>query len=248
MELVIRGLSKTYPNGVQALSDVSLTIPTGMFGLLGPNGAGKSTLMRTIATLQQPDAGEVRLGDLDVLAQPAEVRKLLGYLPQEFGLYPNMSARDDCSTTSRPSRASPRAASGATWSRRCCVRPICGTCARRPSAGSPAACGSGSASRSRCSGVPGSSSWTSRPRGSIPTERRRFLNLLGEIGARRDRDPLHPHRGGRERAVQPHGDHRPGPGRAHRRPGPGHRGAARPGLAQRRRPRRAGGRPSGCTT
>ena len=92
MELVIRGLSKTYPNGVQALSDVSLTVPTGMFGLLGPNGAGKSTLMRTIATLQQPDVGEVRLGDLDVLAQPAEVRKLLGYLPQEFGLYPNMSA------------------------------------------------------------------------------------------------------------------------------------------------------------
>ena len=86
MELVIRGLSKTYPNGVQALSDVSLTVPTGMFGLLGPNGAGKSTLMRTIATLQQPDTGEIRLGDLDVLRQPAEVRKLLGYLPQEFGL------------------------------------------------------------------------------------------------------------------------------------------------------------------
>jgi ABC-2 type transport system ATP-binding protein len=92
VELVIRNLSKTYPNGVRALADVSLTIPNGMFGLLGPNGAGKSTLMRTIATLQRPDAGTIRLGDLDVLAQPDEVRTQLGYLPQEFGLYPNLSA------------------------------------------------------------------------------------------------------------------------------------------------------------
>ena len=92
MELVIRNLSKTYPNGVRALADVSLTIPNGMFGLLGPNGAGKSTLMRTIATLQQPDAGTIHLDTLDVLAQPDEVRKQLGYLPQEFGLYPNLSA------------------------------------------------------------------------------------------------------------------------------------------------------------
>jgi ABC-2 type transport system ATP-binding protein len=92
VELVIRNLSKTYPNGVHALADVSLTIPNGMFGLLGPNGAGKSTLMRTIATLQQPDAGTIHLDTLDVLAQPDEVRKQLGYLPQEFGLYPNLSA------------------------------------------------------------------------------------------------------------------------------------------------------------
>ncbi len=92
MELVIQNLSKTYANGVHALVGLSLTIPNGMFGLLGPNGAGKSTLMRTIATLQRPDAGTIRLGTLDVLAQPDEVRKLLGYLPQEFGLYPNMSA------------------------------------------------------------------------------------------------------------------------------------------------------------
>ena len=92
MELVIRHLSKTYPNGVRALADVSLTIPNGMFGLLGPNGAGKSTLMRTIATLQRPDAGTIQLGDLDVLARPDELRQRLGYLPQEFGLYPNLSA------------------------------------------------------------------------------------------------------------------------------------------------------------
>lgn len=93
MQLVIERLSKTYPGGVRALDDVSLTIDPGMFGLLGPNGAGKSTLMRTIATLQRPDTGSIRLGDLDVLRQPDEVRKILGYLPQEFGLYPNLSAR-----------------------------------------------------------------------------------------------------------------------------------------------------------
>jgi ABC-2 type transport system ATP-binding protein len=92
MELVVQQLSKTYPNGVRALNNVSLTIGTGMFGLLGPNGAGKSTLMRTIATLQLPDTGSIRFGDLDVLAQPGDLRKVLGYLPQEFGLYPSLSA------------------------------------------------------------------------------------------------------------------------------------------------------------
>jgi ABC-type multidrug transport system ATPase subunit len=92
MRLEIEHLSKTYPGGVRALDDVSLTIEPGMFGLLGPNGAGKSTLMRTIATLQRPDAGAIHLGELDVLGQPDEVRKILGYLPQEFGLYPNLSA------------------------------------------------------------------------------------------------------------------------------------------------------------
>ena len=94
MELIIRNLSKTYSNGVKALDDVSLTIPRGMFGLLGPNGAGKSTLMRSIATLQEADSGRIELGDLDVLQNPMEVRKQLGYLPQEFGVYPKISAYD----------------------------------------------------------------------------------------------------------------------------------------------------------
>lgn len=94
MALTISGLSKTYPNGVQALRDVSLTIGNNMFGLLGPNGAGKSTLMRTIATLQDPDAGSVNLDGLDVLAKKTEVRRILGYLPQEFGVYPKVSALD----------------------------------------------------------------------------------------------------------------------------------------------------------
>ena len=91
MELSIQDLTKTYPNGVRALRGISLTIPVGMFGLLGPNGAGKSTLMRTIATLQAPDTGSIRFGELDVLTQKAQLREVLGYLPQEFGLYPNLS-------------------------------------------------------------------------------------------------------------------------------------------------------------
>jgi len=94
MELKIDGLSKTYANGVKALNQVSLTIPHGMYGLLGPNGAGKSTLMRTIATLQEADSGSMRLGEIDVLKEKDEVRKRLGYLPQEFGVYPRISAQD----------------------------------------------------------------------------------------------------------------------------------------------------------
>jgi ABC-2 type transport system ATP-binding protein len=92
MELVINGLSKTYANGVKALDNVSLTIPTGMFGLLRTNGAGKSSLMRILATLQEADAGTVMLGNIDVLKSKDEVRKVLGYLPQEFGVYPRVSA------------------------------------------------------------------------------------------------------------------------------------------------------------
>jgi ABC-2 type transport system ATP-binding protein len=94
MQLEIQNLSKTYKNGVKALDNVSLTIPCGMYGLLGPNGAGKSTLMRTLATLQEPDSGSARMGDIDMLKQKDEVRKRLGYLPQEFGVYPRTSAQD----------------------------------------------------------------------------------------------------------------------------------------------------------
>lgn len=92
MELTIDNLSKTYSNGVKALQNISLEIPKGMFGLLGPNGAGKSTLMRTLATLQEADKGAVYLGDIDVLKQKNELRQVLGYLPQQFGLYPNITA------------------------------------------------------------------------------------------------------------------------------------------------------------
>jgi ABC-2 type transport system ATP-binding protein len=94
MQLKIENLTKTYPNGKKALSNVNLEIPNGIFGLLGPNGAGKSSLMRTIAALQESDTGSIFLDDLDVLNQKDEVRKILGYLPQDFGFYPKVSAED----------------------------------------------------------------------------------------------------------------------------------------------------------
>src|SRR5688500_19877280 len=92
-QLSILGLSKTYPNGTRVLKGISLDVPPGMFGLLGRNGAGKSTLMRILATLQEPDEGSVRLGELDVLRQKGEVRKTLGYLPQSFGFHPKAKAQ-----------------------------------------------------------------------------------------------------------------------------------------------------------
>jgi ABC-type multidrug transport system ATPase subunit len=92
MQLTVRALTKTYPNGVKALGGIDLAIGKGLFGLLGPNGAGKSSLMRTLATLQRPDSGTITFGDIDVLDSPDPLRRVLGYLPQEFGLYPNLSA------------------------------------------------------------------------------------------------------------------------------------------------------------
>lgn len=94
MALTITGLSKTYPNGVRAINNLSLSIGNNMFGLVGPNGAGKSSLMRTVATLQEPDSGSIDLDGIDVLRQKDQVRRILGYLPQEFGVYPKISAQD----------------------------------------------------------------------------------------------------------------------------------------------------------
>jgi ABC-type multidrug transport system ATPase subunit len=92
--LEIQNLTHVYANGVRALDGVSLSIPTGMYGLLGPNGAGKSTLMRSVATLQTPSSGSIRFGDLDVIREPETLRRTLGYLPQDFGVYPRVSAYD----------------------------------------------------------------------------------------------------------------------------------------------------------
>src|SRR5678810_437729 len=92
--IAIAGLSHSYDNRTRALDEVTLDVPRGMFGLLGPNGAGKSTLMRCVATLQVPTSGSIRFGDLDVLAQPESLRRTLGYLPQDFGVYPRVSAYD----------------------------------------------------------------------------------------------------------------------------------------------------------
>jgi ABC-type multidrug transport system ATPase subunit len=94
MKLVINNLTKTYKNGVKAIDNLSIEIGTGMFGLLGPNGAGKSSLMRTISTLQSPDSGSIMFGDINVLEDNLSLRKVLGYLPQSFGVYPKMSAED----------------------------------------------------------------------------------------------------------------------------------------------------------
>jgi ABC-2 type transport system ATP-binding protein len=94
MQLQIQNLNKVYPNGVKALNNINLTLGKGMFGLLGPNGAGKSTLMRTIAALQDPDSGSIQLGDIDIINQKNELRKVLGYLPQDFGFYPKVSGID----------------------------------------------------------------------------------------------------------------------------------------------------------
>lgn len=94
MQLTISNVSKTYSNGLKALNDINLTIAPGMFGLLGPNGAGKSTLMRTIATLQDPDTGTITLGEINIVKQKEELRKMLGYLPQDFGFYPKVNAED----------------------------------------------------------------------------------------------------------------------------------------------------------
>ena len=94
MKLIIENISKTYPNGVEALKNVSLEINNGMFGLLGPNGAGKSTLMRTISSLQDADSGSIRIGDIDIFKNKQSLRKILGYLPQEFGVYPKVTAID----------------------------------------------------------------------------------------------------------------------------------------------------------
>ena len=92
--LIIKGLTKTYANGIRAMQDISLDVDRGIFGLLGPNGAGKSTLMRTLATLQEPDAGSVKLDGVNLLQEPQTARRMLGYLPQDFGVYPQVSAQE----------------------------------------------------------------------------------------------------------------------------------------------------------
>ena len=153
MHLVIRNLSKTYPNGTQALKDVSLDVPTGMFGLLGRNGAGKSTLMRIIATLQEPDEGTITLGELDVLRQKSEVRKTLGYLPQSFGFHPKAKAErllEHFAVLKGIEEPGVRR----DVVERSSGKRTCGTCGPRSWERSPAACGSASAWRWRSWGTP----------------------------------------------------------------------------------------------
>lgn len=181
MELVIEHLSKTYPGGVRALRDVSLTVPPGMFGLLGPNGAGKSTLMRTIATLQQPDSGSIRLGALNVLTQPDAVRQVLGYLPQEFGLYPNLSAEivlDHFAELKGVTAKGERKALVAALLQQTNLYDVRSKKVGGFSGGMKQRLGIAIA----LAGQPKLLIVDEPTAGLDPTERRRFLNLLGEIG------------------------------------------------------------------
>jgi ABC-2 type transport system ATP-binding protein len=204
--LTIRDLTKTYPNGVRALQGINLTIPAGMFGLLGPNGAGKSTLMRTIATLQEPDTGTIQFGDIDVLKQKAALREVLGYLPQEFGLYPNLAAEHILDHFAVLKGLTTRASAGPR-SRRCSSRPT----SRRPQEGRRRVLGRHEAApRHR-----------HRPARQAAAHHRRRADrrprpdrapalpqpARGDQPGRR-RHPQHAHRRGRRRAVPQLRDHR----------------------------------------
>ena len=181
MQLVIDRLSKTYPNGVRALSDVSLTIGTGMFGLLGPNGAGKSTLMRTIATLQPPDSGSIRFGAIDVLQSPDDIRKILGYLPQEFGLYPTQTAEatlDHFATLKGATNPTERRALVASLLQQTNLYEVRKKNVGTFSGGMKQRLGIAIA----LAGSPELLIVDEPTAGLDPTERHRFLNLLAEIG------------------------------------------------------------------
>ncbi len=214
LSLSISGLSKTYPNGVRALDKVSLDIGTGMFGLLGPNGAGKSTLMRTIATLQEADEGTIQFGDLDVLKEKDRVREILGYLPQEFGLYPRLTAlemldhlavmKGIAARGERRDLVDAMLRQTNLWDVR---KQRLGTF----SGGMKQRFGIAQA----LLGDPKLLIVDEPTAGLDPTERNRFLNLLGSIGQESRRHSLDAHRRGRSRALHEDGDHRPraGPGR-----------------------------------
>jgi len=181
--LVVENLSKTYPNGVRALDGVDLAVGAGMFGLLGPNGAGKSTLMRTLATLQLPDGGSIRFGDLDVLAEPDALRRVLGYLPQEFGFYPSLSAEHTLDHFA--------AMKGVTdpGQRRTLVADLLEQTNLHPARKKAVGSFSGGMKQRlgiavALAGSPELLIVDEPTAGLDPTERHRFLNLLAEIGQR----------------------------------------------------------------
>ena len=181
MDLVIHRVSKRYPNGVQALDDVSLTIPVGMYGLLGPNGAGKSTLMRTLATLQEPDAGTITLGAIDAVRQADALRQTLGYLPQEFGVHPKATAEELLTHFAVLKGIAPRAARRDTVER--LLRQVNLWDVRRQKLGSYSG---GMRQRFGVAvallGDPTLLIVDEPTAGLDPAERVRFLNLLSELG------------------------------------------------------------------
>jgi ABC-2 type transport system ATP-binding protein len=183
VQLKIENLSKTYKNGVKALDDVSLTIPGGMYGLLGPNGAGKSTLIRTLATLQDPDCGSIALGEIDLLRQKAQVRNLLGYLPQEFGVYPRVSALEMLShiaTLKGITRSKDRKELVGAMLQRCNLYDV----RKKPLASFSGGMGQRFGIAQALIGAPKLLIVDEPTAGLDPEERNRFYNLLAEVGER----------------------------------------------------------------
>ena len=179
--LELNGVSHVYANGTRALDDVTLSIPRGMYGLLGPNGAGKSTLMRTVATLQTPTAGSIRFGDLDVIAQPERLRRTLGYLPQDFGVYPRVSAYDmldHMAVLKGVSSAADRKVTVETLLEQVNLWPVRKKALAGFSGGMRQRFGIAQA----LIGNPGLVIVDEPTAGLDPEERNRFLNLLAEIG------------------------------------------------------------------
>ena len=233
--LKIDSLSKTYANGVHALNNVNLDIPRGMFGLLGPNGAGKSSLMRTLSTLQEADSGTATLSipceaPIDVLRDKDAVRRRLGYLPQDFGVYPKVSALDLLEHFAVLKGLTQRA------QRREVVDGLLQQVnlwdARKRKLGTYSG---GMRQRFGIArallGDPRLVIVDEPTAGLDPEERNRFLNLLAAIGEN-VAVILHPHRRGRDRSVPDDGDHEQRPGAADRAPGRCHRRPAAAGLAQ----------------
>ena len=230
MELVVRNLSKTYPNGVRALDGIALTVGAGMFGLLGPNGAGKSSLMRTIATLQHPDRGSITFGDLDVLAEPDGLRRMLGYLPQEFGFYPSLSAEhtlDHFAMMKGVIDRTDRRALVADLLRQTNLYAV-----RKKAVGSFS--GGMKQRLGIAMALAGSTEAPDRRRADRGPRPDRAASVPQPAGRDRtgDRgDPVHPHRRRRPRALPDARDHQPGAGHPPGRPARDRRHDAREALA-----------------
>ena len=206
VQIRIQNLSKTYPNGVKALDNVSLTIPCGMYGLLGPNGAGKSTLMRTLATLQEPDSGSAALGDLDVLRQKDEVRRRLGYLPQDFGVYPRISAQDmldHIAMLKGMTHSGERKQRVEAMLQRCNLYDL----RKKSLAGFSGGMRQRFGIAQALIGNPELLIVDEPTAGSRSRRAQSLLQLTGRDRRAGDRDSLHPHRRRRDGSVQPHGDH-----------------------------------------
>ena len=206
--LVIENLTHVYSGGVKALDNVNLEIGQGMFGLLGPNGAGKSTLMRSVATLQTPTSGTIRFDDIDVIKEPERLRRVLGYLPQDFGVYPRVSAYDMLDHMAVLKGVVESAASAARPSRRSCNQTNLWNVRKKAIAGFSGGMRQRFGIAQALIGDPSLLIVDEPTAGLDPEERNRFLNLLAEVGETCRDHPLDAHRRRRFRSLLAHGDHR----------------------------------------